>query len=189
MSDRVAALRREPDVAVFVEHQGVRIAHHPIGNRILLDAAVFRIEPSDVSREIAREPHESRLVHDQIVRTAAGRQIVALELARRRHEVGEVVARLAAEPDAVGGRIEKRVARARVRPWYGPFFDDRRLIKGGRGGWGGNGGKDEKECFHGYSPVSILRCNAVNRLRTEPSNMRSPTRTTTPPRILGSDRK
>ena len=129
MPDRVAALRREPDVAVLVEHERVRIAHHPIGHRILLDAAVLRIEPADVARQIARVPYEARLVDDQVVRAAALRQIVALELPRRGYEVGEIVAGLAAEPDAVRGRIEIRIARTRIRPRHRPFFDDRWFIQ------------------------------------------------------------
>src|SRR5690242_5718764 len=124
MPDRVAALGREPDVAVLVEYQSVGIAHHSVGDRILLNAAVFRIEPSDVTGEIARIPHHSRLGNDQIVRPAARRQIVLLELPGGRHEVGDVVARLAAEPDAIRRWIEERIARTGVGPRYRPFLDD-----------------------------------------------------------------
>src|SRR6185436_15866600 len=51
-SNRVAALRRKPDVAVLVEHLRMRVAYHRIGHRILLDAAVLRVEPADVGREV-----------------------------------------------------------------------------------------------------------------------------------------
>ena len=128
MTDRVTALRREPNIAVLVEDEGVRIAHHLVGNRILLHGAVFGIEPADVPRQISREPHEARLVDDQVVRSAPVRQLVLLELPGRRHEVGDVVARLAAEPDPVGRRIDERIAGTRIGPGYRPFFDDRRFV-------------------------------------------------------------
>src|SRR5439155_7251598 len=134
--------------------------------------------PADVSREVAGVPDEARLIHDQVVRAAAGRQIVALELTSRRDEVREIVARLPAKPDPSRRRIDIGIARASVRPGHRPFFDDGGLVD--NGGKGGNGGNGEKQNFHEslppyHSPVSILLCSAVKRLRTEPSKMRSPT--------------
>src|SRR6266550_8356202 len=120
------------------------------------------------------------------MRAGARLEVVALEFAGRRYEVGEVMTRLATEPDSTRGRIEIRIARTRVRPGHRPFFDDGRLICERNS----NGEQtQQREALHSHSPVSILRCKAVRRLRTDPSNMRSPTRTTTPPRIFGSARK
>src|SRR6185503_15153249 len=163
-----------------VEDQRMRVADHRVGHRKLLDAAVARIEAADVAQEIAGKPDDPLGVHDQIVRPAAGPEIVLLELARRGHEVGDVVARLAAKPDAVRGRIHVRIARPGVGPWHWPFFDDWRLV-----GYRGCGDGEETQAgdqLHGHSPVSILRCTAVRRRLTEPSRIRSPTLTTTPPR-------
>jgi hypothetical protein len=94
-------LHREPDIALLIENQGVRIPGCRVGHRVLGDLPGRRIQLADVPVAVARVPDHVLFVHDQVVRKSAIFQLVAPELARLRIEIGHIVADLAHEPDPV----------------------------------------------------------------------------------------
>jgi hypothetical protein len=117
--DAVRSLRREPDVALAVEHHRVRVLR--FAGHDHLDGAGRRVEPADAAVAVAGVPHRALLVHDQRVRVGTLLDLVALLCTGRRVEVGNVIAGLADEPDPAVRR-DGRVAGAPA-PFDGPLLE------------------------------------------------------------------
>jgi hypothetical protein len=68
-ANEVAVLDREPQGAVRIEHEGVRVARRRIRHAIFDDRAGRRIETADQSRAVSRVPDASHTVCDDPVRS------------------------------------------------------------------------------------------------------------------------
>src|SRR2546423_11514555 len=93
-------LRGEPRVALPIERHRVRIAHRRVRHHEVRELARRGVQLDDAPILVAGEPYHPSAIDHQVVRVGAGIDVVPLELAALRVEVGYVVAHLSDEPDA-----------------------------------------------------------------------------------------
>lgn len=127
-ADGIGLLAGEPDIAMRVPDQGMRIAGRILGRVDVLEGAGFDIVAADMGVAIAGIPDVPVGGDDEIVRPGTLAQVDALHLAGRDVEAGDVGILLPHEPD---GLAVQRVGIARpALPGHIPFLD---LDRGGLG--------------------------------------------------------
>ena len=115
VAEHVAVLQREPEVALGVEGNRVRIPGRRVGHAVARDHASADIDASDGAVAIARIPSVASAIDVDAVRIRPAVDLDARERPRRRIESGDVISFLPYEPDPAV-RSHGRIARPASRP-------------------------------------------------------------------------